>query len=164
MTTATESLAQEYQRLMAEHRQAMRAALDGVNLHLGEKPAPEKQAAADAHLPRLKEILAIPPAGYELPRQAVELLELAKAHGWISMTQWTPPGWEDEPSVLLHLAGKAASGGAFYYRITWHSRDCAPGVLKLWRKNAETPERPRRHDAPSLKAIREVIAANGRAS
>ncbi|WP_412078981.1 hypothetical protein ACLF6K_37190 [Streptomyces xanthophaeus] len=164
MTTATESLAQEYQRLMTEHRQAMRAAYEGVATHLGEKPSPGKQAAAEAHLPRLKEILAIAPAGYELPKQAVELIDLAKAHGWISMAQWTPPDWEDEPSVLLHLAGKVGPGRAFYYRITWHSRDCAPGALKLWRKTAETPDQPRRHDAPSIKAIRAVIAANGRVS
>jgi hypothetical protein len=162
MTTATESLTQEYDRLLDE-RSRTAAEMRSFS-EKGEVESPESRTSLAAIRARLKEIVATAPAGYDLPRQATELIELAGQHGWISMIQWTPPGWDGDPFVEVHVGRRGGSAGNYYYKITWHSRDCAPGKLRLRSKIAQVPGRQAWHDAPSLKAIRDVIAANGGAS
>lgn len=158
--TATETLEQEYDRLLDE-----RAAIQSAARKVGatSDKAREQMAAA---MGRLREILAIPPDGYTLPRPAANLVSHAQAHGWLTLIQWTPPGWDREPFVTVHVGRKVmagelddARGDRWSYKLTWHSRDCQSGKLRLFGSGlASTPDRPASHDAPSVKAITAVIA------
>lgn len=158
MTTATETLAREYSRLTHEQYEL------GKALH-AEQDTPETRDELRAVTARLREIRAIPPTGYELPKMAADLVAHAEAHGWLSMVQWTPPNYVDDPFVTVQVGRRVAEadghlglGNCWKYQLTWSSRDCAPGKVRLWRKGlAETPANPGTHDAPSVKAIRAVI-------
>lgn len=155
-TVTTETLAQEYNRLIderADHQAAARKA---------GAMSPDGSEALRSIGRRLMEILAIPPQGYTLPKAIEDLVAHAEAHGWISMIQWTYPGYEGEPYVGVQVARKAADaesrGDVWHYKLTWHSRDCAPGKLKRFGGAlAATPDSPQWSDAPSMKAIRAVI-------
>ncbi|MEW1547546.1 hypothetical protein [Streptomyces tsukubensis] len=151
-------LAQEYDALLSE-RAALIAEAKRTCIPVTALPRHGEVSR------RLREILAVPPAGYALPSAAEALTACALANGWITLVQWTPPGWEDEPSVRVHLARKAPpnrdSGLVWYYRLTWHSRGCQPGRVRLFGRGlAQTPDRPGEHDAPSLRALRAVIDQN----
>lgn len=50
--------------------------------------------------------------------------------------------------------------GYTLHRLSWHSRGCPPGRLRLYGVTATTPDHPTWHDGPSLRAIREVITAH----
>lgn len=116
----------------------------------------------------LREILATPPAGYELPKAATDLMTFVEAHGWMAQAQWTSPEYEGEPYVRVQVARRVGEserelyrGDRWSYQLTWHSRDCAPGkVRRFGSGTAVTPESPNTHDAPSVKAIRAVVEAN----
>lgn len=164
MTTEAQekALRQEYDRLYDEH---------GDLQAQGRKDGRLDPEAAERYRQvktRLREILATPPAGYQLPKPAADLVAHAEAHGWLALVQWTPPCWHSEPHVEVQVGRKLTADEAaehrsdtFVYQLTWHSRDCAPGGLRRFgRILARTPDRPGWHDAPSIKAIRAAIEAS----
>ncbi|MBI0296752.1 hypothetical protein JBE04_20385 [Streptomyces sp. PRKS01-29] len=158
-TTAAETLEQEYHRLLAE-----RANIQATARAAGETST-EAREQMTAVMDRLREILAIPPDGYTLPTPAAKLIAHAHAHGWLGETQWTAPGWHGEPFVAVKVGRRMEPGELEYsrsdvwlYQLTWHSRGCPPGKLRLFGSGlSRTPENPATHDAPSIKAITAVI-------
>lgn len=114
------------------------------------------------------------PDGYTLPKQAADLMAHATANGWLTRAIWVHGPDIEEPFVSVDVGRKLAAGeqpvcptdeyapvrgDKWAYRVTWHSRDCKPGRLRLFRKPlAATPWRPAHYDGPSVKGIRDVIA------
>ncbi|MGW6789976.1 hypothetical protein [Streptomyces chartreusis] len=157
----SETLLEEWERLLGERadiRSSVRTS----------EPSPEARERHREIQRRLTEIAAIPPDGYALPSLAAGLLEFAKAHGWVTAVQWTPPGYGGEPFVNVEVGRKLGEAEAanhrsdtFHFQLTWHSRDCEPGKLKKFgRILAKTPDNPQWHDAPSVKRVREIIHAS----
>ncbi|MFK4187263.1 hypothetical protein ACI2L4_25115 [Streptomyces sparsogenes] len=117
-------------------------------------------------------ILAIAPEGYTLPKAAADLIAHAEAHGWKTMVQWTHPGWEEEKYVMVRVGREVDEaereqfrGDGWFYKLTWHSRGCAPGRLRLFGSGlAETPDNPATHDAPSVRRIRAIITEHRKVS
>jgi hypothetical protein len=166
MSTATETLEQEYDRLADEQAEiSARRRTTGAS-------SPEDVARYVVVTRRLREILTTPPTGYGLPKPLAELVAYAEAHGWLTLVQWTPPGWADEVFVKTQVGRRLTEAeqqaGDYYsdrwlFELTYHSRDCAPGaVRKFGPGGGYTPDRraAERAPAPSLKAIRAVIAAH----
>ena len=163
MTTATETVTEEYERLFAE-RDNLAAAVRAAGA-----VEPEVRARYDQVMDRLRGILAEPPNGYAVPKQASDLLAFAESHGWMTGVQWTPPNWADEVYVRVRVgrriseAEQEAAGlrsDAWLFEITYHERGCPPGQLKKFGSGrARTPDRGAAEEqpAPSLKAIRTVI-------
>lgn len=152
--STTVALADEYSGLYAEQQILLRA----------RDRTPEQDARLTAVTVRLREIVAVPPDGYTVPAAAVQLLAHAEANGWQSLGQWTPPG-RDEPFFSVQVGRVLGPGEmpdaratCWKYSLTWHSRGCPPGRLRLFSAGASTPHRPAYHDAPSIRAIRAVIA------
>jgi hypothetical protein len=156
------ALLEEWDRLLDE-RGTIQAAV-----HKAGDATPEQKQRHREIQKRLAEIAAIPPDGYELPKLAVDLMEFAEERGWKARAQWTALGYDGEPYVTVEVGrmlGEAEAakhrGSTFHYQITWHSRDCEPGkVRKFGAGLAKTPDHPQWHDAPSVRKIRETIAAN----
>lgn len=151
MTTATsETVAEEYSRLVGEQHELSAAARRNDGL-----PEEGKQRFREV-AQRLREILAIPPDGYTLP---------AEAHGWVALAQWTSLGYVGDPFVTVQVGrlvteadGYLGLGDRWKYNLTWHSRGCAPGKVRLFGSGiAVTPANPGGGYAPSVKAIRAVI-------
>jgi hypothetical protein len=151
------ALAEEYGRLVREQGE-----LSASTRKAGRLSDSAAQRMHDLNR-RLREIIATPPVGYSLPAAADGLLAHAKANGWLTLVQWSPaPGEDGQQFVTIQVGRKAddpdSRGPVWHYTLTWHSRDCAPGRLRRFgRALAQTPGVPQPHDAPSLKAIREVI-------
>ncbi|MEU5900395.1 hypothetical protein [Streptomyces venezuelae] len=114
---------------------------------------------------------ATPPDGYAVPKVITDLVDHATAHGWAAAVQrYAPePGAASEPFTTVQVGRRAVEsdytgfrrGPHWLYRLTWHARGCEAGrVRKFGAGLAQTPNRPQWHDAPSVKKIREVIAAN----
>lgn len=155
----TQSAVERYERLAEEYRHIRSVAYD-------------KRTAAQMGRQReledaLRELLAVPPAGYTLPAQAANLIAFAHFHGWQAWAQWTPPGWDGEPSVTVHVGRVLTEaergsyvGEKWRFGLTWHSHGCAPGRVRRSGGIAVTPEQPGPHAVPSVKAIRAVIAAH----
>jgi len=159
MTTATETIAEEYGRLCDED-----AELSAAVRKAGAATPEQVQRQRELRV-RLRELHAIPPEGYELPKLAADLVAHAEAHGWVSLVEWTSPDYDGEPFVTVQVGRKLqagemsdARGDKWIYKATWHSRGCAPGKVRLFRgTSAVTPEHPMYGDGPSIKAIRAVI-------
>lgn len=109
---------------------------------------------------------AKPPEGYTVPQIVTGLVGYAKLHGWQSLVQWTPPDYSGEPYVTVQVGRKAVEsdytgfkrGPWWIYKLTWHSRGCAPGKVKKFGTGlVATPDDPEWRDAPSVKQIRTVI-------
>lgn len=101
-----------------------------------------------------------PPDGYELPKVARELVEHAKAQGWLTGILWTPEAYDGEPYVAVHV-GRKVGDRRWYFKVTWHSRDCDPGKLRKFGAGLEsTPDHPKWRDGRSIKSIRQVISNN----
>lgn len=155
---ATETVRAEYERLNSEHRSLLRL----------DNPTAEQTVRRDIVRARLLEIVAAPPAGYSTPPAALRLVEHARAHGWEVVAQWNPPGSDVEPQHHVEVGrvmrpGEVpdARGDSWRFRLTWHSRGCPPGRVRLFGRGcAITPTRPVWADAPSLKAIHAVICAH----
>lgn len=136
--------------------------------HIGQQRTAAEQGEFERQQARLREILAVPPDGYSLPAVGQRLIDDARTAGWTARAFWTSPGYEGEPSVTVVVGrviteGEQRCGGGDHWRysITWHSRDCAPGKVRLFgRVLAKTPWRPGDHEVGSVKAVREVIAAH----
>lgn len=156
-----ETPAAEYRRLYADHMTLRRLG--------GARTARQtaRLALLDA---RLRAITATPPDGYALPAAAVQLIAHARAHGWQAEAYWAPPDddGEGDPFVRVQVGrvmapGELADarGNTWRYEAVWHSRGCPPGRLRLFgRMLARTPQHPATHDAPSVRAVREAIAAH----
>ena len=157
----TETLRQEWDRLLDEKHTIMSAARKA-----GDATDDMKLRHREIQR-RLTEIATIPPDGYTLPKAAADLMEFAAERGWKTLVQWTEPGY-DEPFVGVEVGRKLDEAEArdyrsdtFHFKLTWHSRDCEPGKLKRFgRILAKTPDEPQWRDAPSVRKIRETIAAH----
>lgn len=133
-----------------------------------EERTDEQRERMRAVAKELTELLSIPPAGYSLPKAAEDLMSYAQAHGWSTEALWTALGYDGEPSVRVRVGRQLTGeerdehrGDRWVYELTWHSRDCAPGkVRRFGQGTAVTPDDPATRGCPSLKAIREVIAAH----
>jgi hypothetical protein len=153
--------AARYARLDAEFSALQR-------IHPDQRTA-EQAARGAAVLAELLEIVATPPPGYGLPALAAGLVAHAEAHGWQTLVQWTRPDYDGEPFVTVQV-GRALTaeerehhhGDRWTYRLTWHSRGCPPGRVRLFGQgSAITPDEPSgRSPAPSVKAVRAVIEAH----
>ncbi len=153
-----ESLDERYDRLDAEYRRLLRV------------PRHDRTEADCGHLlavrRELQAIRATPPDGYTLPAAAAGLLAHAHAHGWLGDASWS--GSSREPFVHVRVGRQLTPaeqehnlGPHWLYELTWHSRGCTPGKVRLFGQGtAQTPGAPAAHSAPSVKQIREVIAAH----
>ena len=96
-----------------------------------------------------------PPEGYTLPRAAAELIEHAKAHGWSTGRAWRINDDLDGATVQVLVT---SSDSTRLYKLSW---SCDPGGAGRMTHSglARLPLRGWR-DAPSLKKIREDIAAH----
>ncbi|MFF8784725.1 hypothetical protein [Streptomyces sp. NPDC015125] len=156
----TETLEQQYDQLATRYQDLRR-------IHPDERTADQKTQLQELNQ-KLAAILATPPAGYSLPKVAADLIDHAKAHGWLAQAQWTYPGFTGEPHVKVKVGRRLTEderplyrGTHWLFTLTWHSRDCSPGkVRKFGSGLAATPDNPALHDGPSIKAIRAVIADN----
>lgn len=162
MTTATETLAAEFERLSYERYELIKQ----LSAPGGDTPASRERMRVVSQ--RMREITATPPDGYSLPKQAADLVAHAEAHGWTTRVQWTAPGYSGEPYVTVQVGrlvtgadGYVGTGDRWTYERTWHSRDCAPGKVRLFGQGvATTPDHPAHHNAPSVKGIMAVITAH----
>ncbi|MFC5911484.1 hypothetical protein [Streptacidiphilus monticola] len=105
-----------------------------------------------------------PPDGYTIPPQVARLVEHARTHGWRTLLQWDTESAE-VPFLTVQVGRRAGAddgpGPYWWYRLTWHNRDLPHGRLRLFRSGiAHTPTQPKAHDAPSIRAIHEVITAH----
>jgi hypothetical protein len=162
---STETPAEQYARLYDQHYRLRRIQ--------PEDRTPADYQAMTALAGQIAAILAQPPAGYTLPATAQRLIDHAHAHGWQGLTQWYPaPGQDEDAQRFVQVcvgryctpAELAAAGyqaaRRWQYVLTWHSRDCPPGRLRLFGQGlAETPDRPAVHKAPSITAITAIITA-----
>ena len=164
MTTPAETPAARYARLYDHHYRLRR-------IHPEDRTPADYQAMATL-ADQLAEILATPPTGYTLPPAAQRLLDHAHTHGWQGHVQWYPPPGQDqdaEPLVRVCVGRYCTEteqaehhpGARWQYVLTWHSRDCPPGRLRRFGQgNAETPDQPATHAAPSIAAITNIITAH----
>jgi hypothetical protein len=160
MTTTTETPTEQYRCLMSQYEHLRRIHPDRRTF--------EETATYQATCAQLAEIDATPPAGYTLPAAAARLVEHARAHQWQARVQWPRPDSTDDPSVKV-MVGRLMTpaerdeyglGDRWQYFLTWSSRDCPPGRLRLFGSGiARTPDQPADHGAPSVRAITAVIAA-----
>ncbi|WP_030777183.1 hypothetical protein [Streptomyces sp. NRRL S-920] len=112
-----------------------------------------------------RKLAAYPPGGYELPKVVADLLAHAAACGWKTAVAWTlhDDGGAYVDVRLGRLADPAEArftGARWEYQMTWALP--APGAngARVRTGLAKTPDSAQWRDAPSLKKIREVIAAN----
>lgn len=164
MTDTAETPAARYTRLYDQHYHYRR-------IRPEHRTPAHYQAMADL-ADQIAAILAVPPAGYTLPPAAQRLIDHAHAHGWQGITQWYPPpgqGEDEEPLVRVCVGRYCTEaeqaehhrGAKWQYVLTWHSRDCPPGRLRLFGQGlAETPDHPAVHGAPSIAAITNIITAH----
>lgn len=160
MATAAETPVQQHSRLAGEF-EALR------HVHPDERTA-EQKARLVVLAKDLRGILAVPPAGYAMPKLAADLMAHAAEHGWLSSAQWSAPGYIGDPFVKVEVGRRLDElerehhrGDRWLYQLTWSSRGCAPGKVKLFRAGlAQTPDSPSWSDAPSVKAIAAVITGN----
>jgi hypothetical protein len=137
-----------------------------------ERPATEIPAWAS--LTGFDGLAPILPGGRQAPRPpkaAVELVEHAIAAGWKTALEWAEDS-EGEPFLSVHLA---IAEPYHYFRLCWHSRGQLPRVdpeqeptrdvsgarLRLFSKSLTTRGAGApAAEAPSVKAIRQTIAAH----
>lgn len=162
----TETLANRYSRVYAEQYRLRR-------IHPDQR-TPADRAALRATHSELSEILATSPDGYTLPAAARRLIDHATTHRWQTAARWYPPPGaeyaEDAEPFVQVLVGRRLTpaeaaddhrGEAWEYTLTWHSRGCLPGRLRLFGQGlAVTPDAPAVHDAPSVTVITAVITAH----
>lgn len=118
---------------------------------------------------------ATPPPGYELPGSAVALINHAKENGWTVHARWFYGPEVDEPFVHVLVGRDLAEGegeslvlledpyatvksSRWRYQATWHSRNQAPGRVRLMRILGSTPWHPAVREVGSLKQIRQMIS------
>lgn len=86
--------------------------------------------------------------GYELPKAAIELINIAELSDWLVGWQWSPEELEED-FVRVCVADKD-SGEQFQF--VWHSRNAGPGRLRLFSKLTQDGSGRPWRDGPSLKA------------
>ena len=104
MSTAIETLAEEYTRLVDEQGQ-----LAAKARKVGDLSTTDRQRYTEI-TKRIREIIATPPQGFELPKLAADLVTHAEAHGWLSLVQWTPPDYSGEPFVTVQVGRQLREG------------------------------------------------------
>lgn len=135
-------------------------------------------ATADKQQVDLGKLESLAPEGYQPPKAFVELVEHAHAHGWETAAAWL---WDHSEHAYLSVELRRREPD-WNVKLTWHSRprglgaDFAHGRLRLfsgiWKR--DTVYGALEHvsypvvveqgwnwaDVPSLKKLREAIAAN----
>lgn len=107
----------------------------------------------------LQELLAIPPDDWQLPKAAAALLAHATTHGWTTATSWgTRP--DGDPMVRVQFGRPRGDGFDWRYQLTWVASGSGTSMRRLSAGLQQTPAAPGWRPAPSLAAIRAVIAAN----
>lgn len=132
-------------------------------LRMAEWNAQQRQESLDRAEAEIRELRrsavpedrTAPPVGWELPKPAVELLECAERNGWVSATGWGERS-NGDPMVRIQLV----HGAYRFDHLTWVASGSGTSMKRLGRGLQSTPVFPAWHDAPSVKAIRDVIAAN----
>ncbi|WP_431977615.1 hypothetical protein [Micromonospora haikouensis] len=100
----------------------------------------------------------------DMPRAAAQLLDTARAAGWriLAVTHQDSGGAPYLKVQVAHPRPPRHSPdgpNVWWYEATWHTR--GTGTYRLFGStSARTPQRPARHDGPSLRAIRTLIHAN----
>jgi hypothetical protein len=162
-TEPAETTEQRYDRLATEYQR--------LRCIRPDERTDTDRARFTAVTVELLELAAIPPDGYTLPAAATSLIAHARTHRWDAWAQWTPDtGTSGGPFVAVYLGRtrSAEPGDRWHYQLTWHSRGCPAGRVRRFGSGlAQTPDNPAAHHAPSMRAIREVIAqhpAPGRTS
>ncbi|AZM51830.1 hypothetical protein DMA15_03865 [Streptomyces sp. WAC 01529] len=112
-----------------------------------------------------RKLAAYPPDGYELPKVVADLLAHTTAHGWKTAVAWTlrVEGGAYVDVRLGRLADPAEArfpGARWEYQMTWGFPGPGARGARVRTSLAKTPDSAQWRDAPSLKKIREVIAAN----
>jgi hypothetical protein len=101
-----------------------------------------------------------PPDGYDLPKAAADLLACADEHGWLSLTAWGERS-NGDPLVTIQLLHKAVGGRVWKVdHISWIRSGAGTSMKRFGTGRIQTPEYRAWHDAPSLKCLCELIAAN----
>lgn len=161
----TETAAQRFVRVNDEYHSLL-------HIRPGDRTDAHKESLRSLRA-ELVAIVAVPPEGYSLPAAAQALVDDAERSGWRALVQWTPPGYEGEPFVRVQVGRRLSedelNSGAYFrgtgwnYSLTWHSRGCSPGKVRLFGRGGSTtpdmlPEQST--DAPSVRVIRGVIRNN----
>ena len=95
------------------------------------------------------------PEGFTVPWGAADLLNFAEERGWKTGKAWTVDR-DDETSALLRISLR---NGERVFKFTW-SADKGGGGRMFRRGLARDPGRGW-YNAPSLKAVKEIIEENG---
>lgn len=88
------------------------------------------------------------PAGFDLPKAAVGLLNTAALAKWSTGWQWNADNG-DNPYVTVHVANPDTRE---YFKYTWHSR--GTGTLRLFSKIHQAQAGAPWKDGPSVQAAR----------
>lgn len=108
----------------------------------------------------LLDLRAIPPDGWTLPKPVADLLEHAKAHGWKTAACWSLRPGSGDPMMCFEAARPHGKGFGWQFQVTWVASGAATSMRRLSAGLQRTPTDPDWRPAPSLSAIRAVIAAN----
>lgn len=137
-------------------------------LRVAEWNAEERRQAlkgAEAEIRKLRRDAAppdrsTPPAGWELPKAAADLLACAERNGWMSITAWGErPG--GDVMVTIQLAHGRRIGEAWRFEhLTWYASGVGTSMHRGGRGLQSTPDAPAWHDAPSISRICAVIDAH----
>lgn len=96
------------------------------------------------------------PEGWTLPKIVTSLFALAVANGWTTKQAWIP---RDDGFILkLRVSRPADDGLGWQYDLDWFVARGEARRTSL--SQSRTPDRRGPYDTPSVKKIREVIAAN----
>ncbi|WP_306317305.1 MULTISPECIES: hypothetical protein [unclassified Streptomyces] len=122
-----------------------------------EALTPAEKRQRDVTRARLEQgVVFTAPEGWALPKIVASLFALAEDNGWATQQAWIPG--EDGFTLKLRVSRPADDELSWQYDLDWF---VAPGVARRDRSGmSRTPDRPVPHDTPSVKKIREAIAAN----
>lgn len=85
------------------------------------------------------------PAGFTLPKAAVNLINTAALSGWFTGWQWAEDSG-GSPFVTVHVGDADTTE---YFKYTWHSRNT--GTLRLRSKMRQAEAGASWTDGPSIK-------------
>lgn len=138
-----------------QRREVRRLKWNLEDAQAGREAALRRAREAEALVRRVEaERAALRPDGFELPRAASELLSGAVSRGWSTARAWSLD--EDDLGALLTIV---LGHGGWTFRLTWRVPIDGDGRGSLVRRGLF--RRPGRDwaDAPPLKEIRRIVAA-----
>lgn len=146
---------------LSPHAQLREVRILKWNASVADQERNQWKAAAEqleAELAKVKAELAThAPDGFTLPRAAADLLEHAAAYGWLTGRAWSvaEDGIDGSVGVILGTPDRSRE-----YKLRWAVLAGGAGSGSLVRSGLARLPRRSWHDAPSLKKIREDIAAH----